>query len=35
MPICLTPSQMDTLVRYAKDKGMLNVSQAIEALVEQ
>ena len=34
MPVCLTPQQMAVIEEYAKAKGMLNVSQAIEELVE-
>ena len=32
MPVCFTPEQMKIVVEYAKKKGMLNASQAIEEL---
>ena len=32
MPICFTPEQLKLVEEYAKRKGMLNVSQAIESL---
>jgi hypothetical protein len=33
MPICFTPDQLKTIEEYAKGKGMLNLSQAIEHIV--
>ena len=32
MPVCFTPDQLKIVEDYAKRKGMLNVSQAIEEL---
>lgn len=32
MPICFTPDQLKVVEEYAKKKGMLNASQAIEGL---
>jgi hypothetical protein len=32
MPVCLTPEQLKMIEEYAKKKGMLNTSQAIEEL---
>jgi hypothetical protein len=32
MPICFTPDQLKVIEEYAKKKGMLNASQAIEEL---
>lgn len=32
MPICFTPDQLKVVEDYAKRKGMLNASQAIEEL---
>jgi hypothetical protein len=32
MPVCLTPEQLKVVEEYAKKKGMLNASQAIEEL---
>ncbi|MEW5840314.1 hypothetical protein [Nitrososphaera sp.] len=32
MPVCLTPEQLKVVEEYAKSKGMLNASQAIEEL---
>ena len=34
MPVCFTRDQMKLLEEYAKQKGMLNCSQAIEDIVE-
>jgi hypothetical protein len=34
MPICFTPEQINALEAYAKKKGMLNYSQAIEEIIE-
>ncbi len=34
MPICFTPEQAKALEEYAKKKGMLNTSQAIEELTK-
>jgi hypothetical protein len=33
MPICFTPEQIKLLENYAKKKGMLNSSQAIEHIL--
>ncbi|MDQ3854424.1 MAG: hypothetical protein M3299_16525 [Thermoproteota archaeon] len=33
MPICFTSDQLKLIEEYAKRKGMLNVSQAIEDLI--
>jgi hypothetical protein len=33
MPICFTSDQLKLMEEYAKKKGMLNVSQAIEDLI--
>lgn len=33
MPICFTPDQIKVLEEYAKRKGMLNYSQAIEEII--
>jgi hypothetical protein len=35
MPVCFTPDQLEALEEYAKKNGMLNASQAIEALAGQ
>lgn len=32
MPVCFTPEQLQLIEQYAKSKGMLNASQAIEEL---
>jgi hypothetical protein len=32
MPVCFTPDQLKLVEEYAKRRGMLNASQAIEAL---
>jgi hypothetical protein len=34
MPVCFTPEQLKTVEEYAKKKGMLNTSQAIEELAK-
>jgi len=34
MPVCFAPDQVRMLEEYAKKKGMLNVSQAIEELAK-
>ncbi len=34
MPICFTKEQLNILEEYAKHKGMLNVSQAVEELID-
>ena len=34
MPVCFTPEQLKMVEEYAKKKGMLNASQAIEELAE-
>lgn len=33
MPICFTPEQVKLLEKYAKEKGMLNFSQAVEQII--
>lgn len=35
MPVCLTPDELKSVEQYARSKGMLNASQAIEELAEQ
>lgn len=32
MPVCFTPEQLQLIEEYAKSRGMLNASQAIEEL---
>lgn len=32
MPVCFTPEQLKVVEEYAKKKGMLNASQALEEL---
>ena len=32
MPVCFTPEQLAIVEEYAKKKGMLNASQALEEL---
>lgn len=32
MPVCFTPEQLKVVEEYAKKKGMLNASQAVEEL---
>lgn len=32
MPVCFTPEQLKLVEEYAKKKGMLNASQAVEEL---
>jgi len=34
IPVCLTPEQLRMVEEYAKKKGMLNTSQAIEELAK-
>lgn len=34
MPVCFTPEQLKMVEEYAKKKGMLNASQAIEELTK-
>ena len=34
MPVCMTPDQLKIVEEYAKKKGMLNASQAIEELTK-
>jgi hypothetical protein len=34
MPVCFTPEQLKAVEEYAKKKGMLNASQAIEDLTK-
>lgn len=34
MPVCFTPDQLKIVEDYAKRKGMLNASQAIEELTK-
>ncbi len=33
MPICFSPEQLKFIEKYAKSKGMLNASQAIEDIL--
>ena len=33
MPICFTPDQLKLLEKYAREKGMLNFSQAVEQII--
>lgn len=33
MPVCFTPEQVKLLEKYAKEKGMLNFSQAVEQII--
>lgn len=35
MPICFTREQVKLLEEYAKSKGMLNLSQAVEEIIER
>jgi hypothetical protein len=35
MPVCFTPDQLKVIEQYAKKKGMLNASQAVEQLARQ
>lgn len=32
MPVCFTPEQLKMIEEYARKKGMLNASQAVEEL---
>lgn len=32
LPVCFTPEQLKVVEEYAKKKGMLNASQAVEEL---
>jgi len=34
MPVCFTKEQISILEEYAKHKGMLNLSQAVEELID-
>ncbi len=34
MPVCFTPEHLKAVEEYAKKKGMLNASQAIEELTK-
>ncbi|MEM3095292.1 MAG: hypothetical protein QXX64_06615 [Nitrososphaera sp.] len=34
MPVCFTPEQLKMVEEYAKKRGMLNASQAIEELAK-
>jgi hypothetical protein len=34
MPVCFTPEQLKMVEEYAKKRGMLNASQAIEELTK-
>jgi hypothetical protein len=34
MPICFTKEQIKEIERYAKAKGMLNLSQAVEDIIK-
>lgn len=33
VPVCFTPEQVKLLEKYAKEKGMLNFSQAVEQII--
>jgi hypothetical protein len=33
MPICFTPDQLKLLEKYAREKGILNFSQAVEQII--
>ncbi|VFJ12651.1 hypothetical protein [Candidatus Nitrosocosmicus franklandus] len=33
MPVCFTTEQVKLLEKYAKEKGMLNFSQAVEQII--
>lgn len=35
MPVCFTAEQYKQIEEYAKSKGMLNASQALEEILEQ
>ena len=35
MPICFSPEQLKFIEKYAKLKGMLNASQAIENILKE
>jgi hypothetical protein len=35
MPVCFTSEELKLVEQYAKSKGMLNASQAIEELAKQ
>jgi hypothetical protein len=35
MPVCFTPDQLKAIEEYAKKKGMLSASQAVEELAGQ
>jgi hypothetical protein len=35
VPVCFTPEQLKLVEEYAKKKGMLDASQAIEELVRR
>jgi hypothetical protein len=34
MPVCFTKDQLKTIEKYAKEKGMLNLSQAVEEIIK-
>ena len=34
MPICFSPEQLKFIQKYAKSKGMVNASQAVEDIVK-
>jgi hypothetical protein len=34
MPICFSPEQLKFIEKYAKSKGMVNASQAVEDIVK-
>ncbi|MEM2761110.1 MAG: hypothetical protein QXU32_13060 [Nitrososphaerales archaeon] len=34
MPVCFTKSQIEEIERYAKTKGMMNLSQAVEDIIK-
>jgi len=35
MPICFSPEQFKFIEKYAKSKGMVNASQAVEDIVKE
>ncbi|HLG37019.1 MAG TPA: hypothetical protein VI338_02705 [Nitrososphaera sp.] len=35
MPVCFTPDQLKMIEEFAKKKGMLNASQAVEEIAKQ
>jgi hypothetical protein len=34
MPVCFTKEQLKLIEKYAKSKGMVNLSQAVEDLIK-